>query len=73
MKNKKQIYDEIYQEMIEELTEDELLNKPMNLDEIEGIANRFGDEFKRRIVEKTTRIHRKEIDKKKAVKNADRN
>jgi len=70
MRKPKQIYDEVYKELLDEFGIENIKEKPQTLDEIENMMARFGKEFERRVIEKTTMEQREDIDKKKAVKNA---
>jgi hypothetical protein len=68
MKKSKQIFDEVYKELSDEFGIKDIRKKPQTLDEIEGMLDRFGREFERRVIEKTTQEQRESVDKKKAVK-----
>jgi hypothetical protein len=65
MKKTKQIYDEVYQELIKDFKISEIEERPRTFDEIETFSEAFGEELKRRILERVTQNHAEDIDKKK--------
>jgi hydrogenase maturation factor len=71
MRKSKQIYDEVFKELLNEFEIKGIEERPRSLDEIETMAEKFTNEFERRIIEKITQEQRENMDKKKAVKNAD--
>lgn len=70
MDKTKKIYDEVYNELIEEFGIEHGKDKPKSLDQLEHDIGKFGKEFERRILEKVAQVQSDAIDKKKAVTNA---
>lgn len=68
MKKTREIYDEVYNELMEEFDIKNTKEKPRALDELEKMIDKFGREFERRVLEKTTNSQSKLIDKKKLRK-----
>ena len=70
MSKTKKIYDEVYNELIEEFDIENSKDKPKTLDQLEHDIGKFGKELERRILEKAAQVQADANDKKKAVKNA---
>jgi hypothetical protein len=64
----KEIYDEVYNELMDEFDMINIKEKPRGLDELEKMIDKFGREFERRVLERTAKNQSNKIDKKKLRK-----
>jgi len=73
MKKTKEIFNEVYNDLVKERGIATLSDEPRTLDEIEEMVDGFGRDFERIIKERLLNEQREKVDKKKAVKNVGEN